>query len=337
MQNQKSKITYWVNGETVTEQEFINLTGEYFKYFEGSDVKAVDYSSVESLFDGDFKSQRQINEHLREVLGESKTAGNSTRHKYTGEGGFHKESDFKDDVITSSNRGEKEMIEKFKEILIPFKNGSEQVKVRVCSPQCFCDGSCKKEVEEPFSIQVPKPKAFNQSDFFDKKQSEQEILDTFKRNMEKIDKYNYIANFSVGDKEFITKEFETTEEAKEYFNKGDFSWCIVYDIVTGKFVDFYSKNKNKKEGAKETEGKLNYELDWQFIQQLAERMSHNKGKYEPYNWTKPMDVEKLKQSLFRHVIEVMKGNYSDDGREFGHFESIALNAMMINYQLKNNV
>ena len=92
----------------------------------------------------------------------------------------------------------------------------------------------------------------------------------------------------------------------------------------------------KNEGVKETEGKLNYELDWQFIQQLAERMSQNKGKYEPYNWTKPMDVEKLKQSLFRHVIEVMKGNYSDDGREFGHWESIALNAMMINYQLKNN-
>ena len=32
----------------------------------------------------------------------------------------------------------------------------------------------------------------------------------------------------------------------------------------------------------------------------------------------------------------MKDNYSDDGRDFGHFESIALNAMMINYQLKNN-
>ena len=294
MQNQKSKITYWVNGETVTEQEFINLTGEYFKYFEGSDVKAVDYSSVESLFDGDYKSQRQINEHLREVLGESKTVGNSTRHKYTGKGSFHKESsdpythtltfdkdnivksefnkesDFKDDVITSSSRGEKEMMEKFKEITIPFNNGSEQMKVRVCSPQCFCDGGCKKEIKEPFSIQVFKPSPFNQS------KSEQEILDTFKRNIDRI------------------------------------------------------------EGVKETEGKLNYELDWQFIQQLAERMSQNKGKYEPYNWTKPMDVEKLKQSLFRHVIEVMKGNYSDDGREFGHWESIALNVMMINYQLKNN-
>lgn len=87
-------------------------------------------------------------------------------------------------------------------------------------------------------------------------------------------------------------------------------------------------------GIKETEGKLNYELDWEFVQQMAERMSQNKGKYPPYNWKKFIDKEQLKQSLFRHVIEIMQGNYSDDGRELGHLESVALNAMMIAYQLK---
>lgn len=92
----------------------------------------------------------------------------------------------------------------------------------------------------------------------------------------------------------------------------------------------------KKAGKKETEGKLNYELDWEFIQQLAERMSQNKDKYKPYNWQLDMDVESLKQSLFRHVIEVMKGNYSDNDRTYGHLESIALNSLFINYQLKNN-
>ena len=112
--------------------------------------------------------------------------------------------------------------------------------------------------------------------------------------------------------------------------------CFKDDVIT-------NSNRGEKEtmeylqGVKESEGKLNYELDWDFIQQMAERMSQNKGKYEPYNWKRPMEVEKLKQSLFRHVIEIMKGNYSDDGRDFGHFESVALNSMMINYQLKNNV
>ena len=114
---------------------------------------------------------------------------------------------------------------------------------------------------------------------------------------------------------------------------------ILEDIIKKDDV-ITSNNRGEKEtmeylqGVKETEGKLNYELDWEFIQQMAERMSQNKGKYEPYNWKRPMEVEKLKQSLFRHVVEVMKGNYSDDGRDFGHFESIALNSMMINYQLK---
>lgn len=112
--------------------------------------------------------------------------------------------------------------------------------------------------------------------------------------------------------------------------------CFKDDVIT-------NSNRGEKEtmeylqGVKETEGKLDYELDWEFIEQMAERMSQNKGKYEPYNWKRPMEVEKLKQSLFRHVIEIMKGNYSDDGRDFGHFESVALNSMMINYQLKNNV
>ena len=87
---------------------------------------------------------------------------------------------------------------------------------------------------------------------------------------------------------------------------------------------------------KETEGKLFYELDFEFITQIAERMASNKGKYEPYNWQKLDNIDDLKQSLFRHVLEVMNGNYKDDNREFGHLEAVAINAMFINYQLKIN-
>ena len=87
---------------------------------------------------------------------------------------------------------------------------------------------------------------------------------------------------------------------------------------------------------KEKEGKLFYELDWDFIIQMAERMASNKCKYEPYNWKKLDNVEDLKQALFRHVIAIMKGEYEDDGREFGHLEAAADDLMMINYQLRNN-
>ena len=80
---------------------------------------------------------------------------------------------------------------------------------------------------------------------------------------------------------------------------------------------------------KETEGKLSYELDFDFITSLAERMATNKGKYEPYNWKKEINKEEISQALFRHVLEVMKGNYADDGRNLGHLESIALNCMFL--------
>lgn len=89
------------------------------------------------------------------------------------------------------------------------------------------------------------------------------------------------------------------------------------------------------EGIKETQGKLNYEFDWDFIKDMGRRMSKNKEKYPPYNWTKPMDIELLKQSLFGHALEVMGGNYQDEKEPFGHLTAIALNAMFISFQLKN--
>lgn len=104
--------------------------------------------------------------------------------------------------------------------------------------------------------------------------------------------------------------------------------------------DKYFKIKEEKENAyKETKGKLFYELDFEFITQMAERMASNKGKYEPFNWQKLMeekDFKELLQALFRHVLEVMKGNYEDDNRELGHLEAIACDVMMICYQLKKH-
>ena len=88
-------------------------------------------------------------------------------------------------------------------------------------------------------------------------------------------------------------------------------------------------------GIKESAGKLFYELDWEFIQGMAERMAQNKGdKYPKFNWKNPIEIEDLNQALIRHFIEIQKGNY-DDGQELGHFYALACNSMMIAYQLKN--
>lgn len=115
--------------------------------------------------------------------------------------------------------------------------------------------------------------------------------------------------------------------------------CTIFNMIEmpSKYNRFSPIYENVTTGVKQTEGKLIYEIDFGFIKQLAERMSQNKGKYEPWNWKKPIDIEGLKQALFRHVMSFMADNTTeDDGREFGHLESIALNVMMINYQLKYN-
>lgn len=100
-----------------------------------------------------------------------------------------------------------------------------------------------------------------------------------------------------------------------------------------KIIDGY-KSPNTTEGIKESDNKINIEYDWDFLKAQMNRMSKNKHKYPKNNWKKPMDIEQLKDALFRHVLEVMDNNFEDDGDEFGHLSAIALNAMMINYQLK---
>ena len=147
----------------------------------------------------------------------------------------------------------------------------------------------------------------------------------------------------VGDKIVcITNAYTDFTIGKEYeiLNVDSRNISVLNDYEVS--INFFSlhnsfKLKEKKETAyKETEGKLFYELDFEFIKQMAERMASNKGKYEPYNWQKLDNIDDLKQSLFRHVLEVMNGNYKDDNREFGHLEAVAINAMFINYQLKRN-
>jgi hypothetical protein len=88
-------------------------------------------------------------------------------------------------------------------------------------------------------------------------------------------------------------------------------------------------------GIKETDKKLIYDIDFEYIKGMAERMQLNRDKYPVGNWQNPIDIESLKQALFRHVIEIMQGNYSDE-QELGHLYAVGCNAFMIANQLKNN-
>lgn len=116
---------------------------------------------------------------------------------------------------------------------------------------------------------------------------------------------------------------------------GPFDILEIFNFIPPMPEEICGDKYNSKEGFKEHENKTDYsEIDFSFLTQIARRMNKNKGKYPKNNWKKPMDVEKLKQAMFRHTLAVMQGDLKDDGREFGHLEAIACGAMMINYQLK---
>lgn len=98
------------------------------------------------------------------------------------------------------------------------------------------------------------------------------------------------------------------------------------------WYDIASEERDKKHWKKESTWKLSYELHRPFITAMAKRMSQNKWKYPPYNRQKPMDIQKLKEALFRHTIEVMNWNYTDI-EDNDHLQALSLNAMFIYYQL----
>lgn len=92
-----------------------------------------------------------------------------------------------------------------------------------------------------------------------------------------------------------------------------------------------------KEGIKENEGKLFYEIDFRFIEAMALRMANNKNnKYPPFNWKNRIDKQELIQAINRHHVEVMDGIFRDGEEEFGHVVAYACNAMMLWYQLKHH-
>lgn len=152
----------------------------------------------------------------------------------------------------------------------------------------------------------------------------------------------------VGDKIiYIAESAFGFTNGKEYeifvINYNNFMYKVIDDVGQKKnfdMLDFNEHFKLKEETAyKETEGKLHYELDFEFITQMAERMASNKkeGKYSMYNWMKPMsktDLINLIQAQYRHAMDLMKFKFDDDGRPYGTLEAFSNNAMMINYQLK---
>ena len=79
------------------------------------------------------------------------------------------------------------------------------------------------------------------------------------------------------------------------------------------------------------------EINPEFLLAMAERMTKNKGKYEPFNWQKPCDINLLLDAAQRHLLALrMPEQEKVEETHLDHAVALALNAMIIHYQLRHN-
>lgn len=237
MQEQK-QFKYIYNNEEVSREDFEKLAGDSFKWFDGGSIVSVPFSSFDSFFNGDYRSNRQINNHIRQVL-DLPTI--DCRFTMCGQKGCT--CCYPQEKNTNSTRHKSQAGETHKELDLVAKDWAKKI-----------------------------------SD-----------------NIKSKSKDDVITNSDRGEKETM-----------EYL-----------------------------QGVKETEGKVNYgELDFDYVDSMALRMSKNLEKYPPKNWQKNMDIEELAKSAIRHARKILQQIENDEETLEEHAIALGCNGMMINYQLK---
>lgn len=66
----KDNFKYVFKGKEVSKEQFEILTKDAFKWFSDNSINAVDFDSVSNFFSGDYKSNREINDHFKGILGD---------------------------------------------------------------------------------------------------------------------------------------------------------------------------------------------------------------------------------------------------------------------------
>lgn len=79
-------------------------------------------------------------------------------------------------------------------------------------------------------------------------------------------------------------------------------------------------------------GKLKWSLvDFKSIEPMVKVLMYGACKYEPFNWKKEMPLEDILDSLQRHVVSLMSGEYLDSESGLPHIGHIICNAMFYEY------
>lgn len=183
--------------------------------------------------------------------------------------------------------------------------------------------------------------------------SEEELESILKRDMS-IGAPDWSQNDTGGTVFEKVQDSNLTREVLENFNKAQIKFVEGNLPECPNFLQFWQeKHKNlverdkeifksvypnieqSKIGKKETENKIDYgELDFDYIDAMALRMSKNLDKYPPKNWQKKMDIKELAKSAIRHGRKILQEIENDEESLADHAVALGANGMMINYQLK---
>jgi len=274
-------MLYHLNDEEVSKEFFTsyNLEKPLVKVFKGDSIFGYEYKNLELLFNGKYKSKMEINKHLEKAI-------------------KAKETLMKAGIIDEKG----EITEQYG-VLKSFNN-TEQSVTNLCKKggrECFCDGSCKKQLD---NLNLKNVKALSETEG---------IWDKIVKNQDSQVSYT-------DTKEFIKERLKLAEDLKK--------------------SAFYSMDKaevtNSDEGKKETEGKVDYsEINLEILDLMAERFTANKHKYPKGNMKKPIDIKSLEWALFRHVKKMIQPIETDEETYKDHLSAVLCNCSMILDQLEN--
>jgi hypothetical protein len=109
-------------------------------------------------------------------------------------------------------------------------------------------------------------------------------------------------------------------------------------VMAHKFQSLHKAPTAEPTAAKDQASKPSFaEVDPEFLLAMAERMTANKGKYEPFNWQKPCDINLLLDAAQRHLLALrMPEQEGTEETHLDHAVALSLNAMIIHYQLLHN-
>jgi hypothetical protein len=200
----QNRSKYFLNNREVSEEEF--------------------YGKNNLSVSNPFRGEKQVNEAVKETI------GLSTRHKLGKKMVYLDEAieqSQKDDTITNVSRGEKEMMEWAQNKLNHPDTETNNCSYTMCG-QAECGHCYPKEIDilDLGQIKIPKPTTINKSDYFDRKQKEEEVIDKFRKNMETKEAYKETEGklFYELDWSFITQMAERMASNKKEGKYEMFNW-----------------------------------------------------------------------------------------------------------------